>query len=348
MKSKPTIVIDEQVPLLAELLHQQAQVQQLPAQHITNKNLQKAQALVARSVTPVSGKLLAQTGVQFVGSPTAGINHLDTQWLEQQNIRWAYAAGCNAQAVADYVLACIVNCQKQNLITDSKCRAGIIGAGHIGTQVASYLRQLGMTVLCYDPPRAEHDKTFRSAQFDELINLDLLCVHAALCNDTKHFINDKLIAKQNDNLVIINAARGDILDESTLLNYASVTFCLDVWPNEPNVKKDYVNSCFIATPHIAGYSIEAKERASLMIYDAICQHFNFENCAEKNPQNSSSFSILQLDNWQNQLLHCINPLQMTQHMKDAYNNGHINFKQYRQSLPWRHELAAIAHIARKQ
>src|SRR5690606_28355566 len=101
------IVADDKIPYIRELFGTIAEIVTLPGNQITREHLRDAHALLTRTILPVNKDLLSETTVTFVGSVTAGFDHLDTNWLEQQGIHWEYAAGANATAVAEYVLACV-------------------------------------------------------------------------------------------------------------------------------------------------------------------------------------------------------------------------------------------------
>ncbi|MCH9769296.1 MAG: erythronate-4-phosphate dehydrogenase, partial [Gammaproteobacteria bacterium] len=161
--TKLSIVADELIPLSASQLADIAIIKRLPGHAITQQDLIHADALLTRTITSVNAKLLNNTPVKFVGSATAGIDHLDTDWLAQQKIHYAFAAGANAEAVSEYVLACLATLMELKFLSAGKFSVGIIGVGHVGSCLAKLLAQLNIDTVLYDPPRALHDKQFISA-----------------------------------------------------------------------------------------------------------------------------------------------------------------------------------------
>ncbi len=135
--------------------------------------------LWVRTVTQVDEALLAGTGVRFVGTATAGYDHLDTGWLDRNGIAWAYAPGANAVAVAEYVLCVIAALRTRDQLRGPSLRAGVIGVGQVGRIVADYLAQAGFQLILNDPPRAAPSRVLNTP-LTEFANLDLLCLHPAL------------------------------------------------------------------------------------------------------------------------------------------------------------------------
>ncbi len=149
------IVADENMPLVKELFGQFAEVKLMAGRKISSEDLVDADALLVRSVTQVNQSLLEASQVNFVGSATIGTDHIDRDYLAEQGIQFAYAPGCNAQAVAEYVLSAIAYWAQQQQKDLTQCRVGIIGAGNVGTKVAQVLELLGIDYLLNDPPLEE-------------------------------------------------------------------------------------------------------------------------------------------------------------------------------------------------
>ena len=106
------IVADDKIPLLDELYGTLATITRKPGQIISARDVQNADILLIRSITYATAELLQNSSVSFVGTLTSGIDHLDTNWLNQTNIHWAHTKGANAKAVAEYVASCIAALKK--------------------------------------------------------------------------------------------------------------------------------------------------------------------------------------------------------------------------------------------
>jgi erythronate-4-phosphate dehydrogenase len=160
-------------------------------------------------------------------------------------------------------------------------RAGIIGAGHTGRAAEQLLTRLSVRCVRYDPPKAEIEPGFQSSTLDEVLDCDILTFHTPLTNTgpwpTYHWLDsDKL--KSRTYQLIINASRGGVVDEQALLNSYQKdkvrSFVLDVWENEPVFSDRTAEAAFLSTPHIAGYSIQAKQKATRMVMQSLCEFFN--------------------------------------------------------------------------
>ncbi|MGX5174627.1 4-phosphoerythronate dehydrogenase [Aliikangiella sp. IMCC44653] len=278
---KFSLVADENMPLLDELFACFAQIQKLPGREIKATHLVAADALLCRSVTQVNATLLNESPVKFVGSATIGIDHLDTQWLDNNKITWTNAAGCNAAAVAQYVISAISHwcLHKHKKITELK--VAIVGAGNVGSLLAAYLNILCVDYVLCDPPLKKCGDKRRFVSFEEALNCDVVSLHVPLTHNgdcpTYHLLNANNLNRLKHNQLVINSARGGVIDNLALRSYLNqpqhADFALDVFENEPHIDGELVKRCWLATPHIAGHTLEGKLRGSFFIYQAFCQHF---------------------------------------------------------------------------
>lgn len=337
------IVVDEQIPLVDKLFAAQKLVKK-PGPEIRRRDLIDAQMLWVRTITPVDAALLQDTPVRFVGSATAGYDHLDTAWLEKQGIFWTNAPGANAVAVAEYVLMVIAALQTKNILCHSPLRAGVIGMGHVGCWVSDYLSQAGFEVIVNDPPRSAREENFHSTPLQEFNNLDLISIHAALTthlpHPSYHLLTDSFFQRQKPGTVIINAARGEIVDTQTFLRQSRLRLCLDVWESEPDINLNLLNQALIATPHIAAYSVAAKQRASLYLYAKAQEFFGWP---QVDLEIKAGVKKLPAD-WQKQALEIFNPLVYTGKMRGCLteeNNVAEKFRQLRESYTWRKSLLSL-------
>jgi len=233
--------------------------------------LQDNTILLCRSTLQVNQALLENTTIRYVATASSGSCHLDKVYLESKNIAWMDAKGANQEAVTDYML-----CLFSYLDISLHQRIGIMGMGHVGSLLCQRLQTLGFKVIAYDPPRADHDATFDSASFDAFCKADVFCIHAEYHNGeyhpTHHSLSHAFFDAIKPGAIILNAARGDIIDELALLTHPKpLTYCTDVYSHEPSPNPAILARAALCTPHIAGHSIEAKRRAVYFAAKAIYQ-----------------------------------------------------------------------------
>ncbi len=230
--------------------------------------------LVCRSTLKVTPTLLKHAKLACVATASSGTDHIDADYLQSQNIRLFDAKGSNAEAVTDYVQASLAYLKQQDLIPGSK--VGVIGAGEVGSRVITRLQTLGFEVIAYDPLKLD----FTSCSFDKLKACQVLCIHANL-HDTKphpsrNLIDSAFLESLKPNTVIINAARGGIVNEAALLKLSKkIIYCTDVYMNEPYIHPGIIDYATLCTPHIAGHSIEAKQNAVRDLSVQLATHFNY-------------------------------------------------------------------------
>lgn len=288
-----TIIADSGIPCLSEFFGPFGEVITLPAGEISRERIRKADALIVRSVTRVDASLLAGSAVRFVGSATIGTDHVDLPFLEDNGIRFAYAPGCNAQSVVEYVLAalCAVSRDKGEELTEKT--VGIVGCGAIGSRLAGYLEGLGIRTLRCDPPRTEQgERGF--IEFPDLAEQsDIVTLHCPLSrtgdHPTHHLINQERLSYFRSGAWLINTARGAVVDGVALsraIDSGKIgATVLDVWENEPLPDPTLVARCDIATPHIAGYSWEGKVNGARMIAAALADWLGKEPPSPLLPEN---------------------------------------------------------------
>lgn len=343
------IVADVHIPCIKEYFNSYGELVLLPGRAITPADVQDADILIVRSVTHVNEELLSGSKVKYVGSVTAGGDHLDTNWLDEAGILWDVAAGFNAPPVADYVVSTIAALQQQQLLGKENLTAAVIGVGNVGRIVTEKLKLLNFDVVLCDPPRAEHEKDFISTKLDDLTNFDLISLHVPLTRanyyPTYHFIERHFLQRQKPECVLLNASRGAVINSDDLLRYGThLHWCFDVWEHEPKINKAILAQTKIATPHIAGYSAQSKIRGIDMIYQLACK---------KNIIHEQVFTPIVMPHqylefnrtktaWQDIVLGVFNPLVITEMMQTilmpASDYGHL-FDEMRHQFNYRHEYA---------
>lgn len=272
------IVADENIPLLDEFFAASAQITRLPGRAITAADVQNADVLLVRSVTQVNQQLLAGSAVRFVGTCTIGTDHLDLDYLAKADIRWASAPGCNARGVVDYVLGSLLVLAERTGVDLNTRTYGVVGAGQVGSRLIKVMRALGWRVLVCDPPRAAREGGDYHSIEQLLEQCDVLSVHTPLISDgplaTRHLLDAERLRALRPDAWLINASRGAVVDNAALyqllLQRVDVQVVLDVWEGEPLVDVPLAGLCQIATPHIAGYSLDGKLRGTAQIYQAFC------------------------------------------------------------------------------
>jgi len=229
-------------------------------------------ALLVRTVSKVNATTLPDTGrLRWVGTASAGEDHLDITWLHSKGIAVGSAAGCNARAVAEYVITMMMLVADREGWDPWQEKLGIVGAGHVGSMVDMFCKALGMETVLYDPPRAIRDSGFKSASIDEVLEAGMMSLHLPLITegewDTRYWLNEERLKRARRKLVI-QASRGGILDEEALKHALRTEWLgsaiIDVWDNEPNADPELIHMASIATPHVAGYSKQSKRRATEM------------------------------------------------------------------------------------
>lgn len=265
------ILIDKYIPYLDGVLDDYATVVFLAPEQFTPERVHDADALIVRTRTKINRDLLEGSQVRIVVTATIGYDHIDTDYCREQHIAWTNCPGCNAQAVCDYIEEVLTNStisQFPNFPTHP-LTIGIVGVGHVGSKVAAMAERRGFRVLRNDPPKGI------GVSLDELAaQADIITFHTPLDSTTYHLCDADFLAKCQPHALIINAARGGIVDEQALMN-SQHPYVIDCWENEPNISSAVLchERCLLASYHIAGYSVEGKHNASQMCLDALCRFF---------------------------------------------------------------------------
>jgi len=274
------IVADENIPLLDEFFADFGEIRRAPGRAIDREVLGDAEVLLVRSVTRVDRALLAGSRVRFVGTCTIGTDHLDLAYFDAAGIAWASAPGCNARGVVDYVLgSLLVLADEQGCALDTRTY-GVVGAGQVGGRLVDVLRGLGWRVLVCDPPRQAAEGGDFVGIEQILAECDVISLHTPLqrggAHPTHHLFDAERLARLKPGCWLINASRGAVVDNAALtqalLGRPDLQAVLDVWEGEPQVDAELAGLCRIATPHIAGYSLDGKLRGTAQIYQAFCLH----------------------------------------------------------------------------
>ena len=255
-----------------------------------------AEAIIVRNRTVVDGQLLdAAPGVRVIGRLGVGLDNIDLDACAARNVAVKPATGANVDAVAEYVIATVLMLTRGTFEATPEVAAGrwprgastglevrgrtlgLVGYGAIAQRVATMATALGMRVVAHDPYLPDDDPAWRhatAASLEELLDAaDAVSIHVPLTASTSNLIGEAEIARLSDRAVLVNTARGGVVDETAVV--AALRSgrlrgaALDVFRTEP-VSED-TGALFIdvphllLTPHIAGITEESNVRVSDMI-----------------------------------------------------------------------------------
>jgi erythronate-4-phosphate dehydrogenase len=350
------ILYDLAMPYAAAFFDSLGEAKSFDLGSLTCESLVDIDALFVRSTTKVDAELLEKANkLQFVATATAGFNHLDIDYLNQREIRWYSAGGCNATAVAEYVISAILQLAHEDKFDPFAKKVAIIGAGNIGSALSNILNGLNINHVLCDPPLQATDKNRSFVNFETAIQADIICLHTPLIKSgdfsTLHMFGSNELSRLSENQYLINACRGEVIDNNALLSLFKIgkklNVVLDVWENEPLIKHDLIPYIRLATAHIAGHTLEGKARGTSMAYDAFCCHLKKQNLLKLDdflPAFENNLSVDPSLSSFNQLF------QMVKHMYDIKKDDGIfrarmakseAFADIRKHYPVRREFSAV-------
>ncbi|MDE1184862.1 MAG: 4-phosphoerythronate dehydrogenase PdxB [Pantoea sp.] len=274
------ILVDENMPYARELFSRTGEVLAVPGRPLPEAELADASGLMVRSVTKVNAALLAGTPVKFVGTATAGTDHIDETSLVEAGIAFSAAPGCNAIAVVEYVFSSLLLLAERDGFNLRDRTVGIVGVGNVGGRLQKRLQAWGVKTLLCDPPRADRGDAEVFHSLDELVaQADILTFHTPLFKDGRykswHLADAALLMALRPNTILINACRGPVVDNAALLQVLNMrqdlSVVLDVWEPEPELSLELLDKVDIATAHIAGYTLEGKARGTTQVFEAWCE-----------------------------------------------------------------------------
>ncbi len=284
------IAIDEALPCGSEAFSDIGELRPFSSEDLKAGDIGDADVLIVRTVTRVDESLLRGSSVRFVAAASAGIDHIDQQYLKSEGIGFCCAAGCNADAVSEYVVTalCVVAARRDwDLARKS---IAVIGVGHVGSRVAKKAKALGMDVLLCDPPlrNLTGDRQYRD--FKDVLGADILTLHVPLASGeypTLHMIDKSVLERFSSKQYLVNTSRGAVIDnrelKAALLEHKIEGAILDVWEREPQIDFSLLESVDIGTPHIAGVALDSKIRATEMVREELCRFFNIKSTWDAGP-----------------------------------------------------------------
>lgn len=277
------IVADKDIPYLNGVFEPYSyKVEYLKGSEIGERQVIDADILIVRTRTICNRELLENSKVSVIATATIGTDHIDMEYCNAKGITVFSAPGCNAGAVVQWVLSAIFSSLNKGGYADlSSVTLGIVGVGNIGLRLAESAKALGFNVLQCDPPREEKDGCNNFVSLNQIASQsDIVSLHVPLTfkgsHKTHHMVNGEVLSKLKPNAILLNSSRGGVVDENELLNRLiskNLIVGLDVWENEPHLNTDLLQRVHIATPHIAGYSLEGKVNATQLVVESLSKHF---------------------------------------------------------------------------
>jgi erythronate-4-phosphate dehydrogenase len=273
------ILFDENIPFGAEAFSTLGAARACPGRAMTNADVHDVDLLFVRSVTRVNAELLEGSRVKFVATATSGSDHIDGAYLARRDIPWCDAIGSNANSVAEYVVAALLELGARHDFTLAGKSVGVIGVGHVGSLVVEKAHALGMTVVLNDPPRQRAEADFPGVVLDEALQCDVVSVHVPLTKEgpdpTYHLLNADRLRALHPGTILVQSSRGAVTDCTALKNCLAarqeLLTVLDVWEGEPAIDPELLELVDLGTSHIAGYSWTSKVLATAMIYHEACR-----------------------------------------------------------------------------
>ncbi len=346
------IVADENIIGLREFLDAveglNYSLKTLAGRSITISHLKEADVLLVRSVTRVDETLLKQSAVRFVGSATTGLEHIDQDFLASEGVYFCSAFGANANAVAEYVVACIAYISQHTAENYFAKEIGIVGYGNVGKALVVKLNALGARCRVYDPLLALQVNDFEFASWEQMLGCDVLSFHVPYTQSgefpTHRMMNSDFFNSLKSGSMLINAARGEICDEHALLaaiKEKDLKCVVDVWQNEPDISLPLLQNATLATPHIAGYSLDAKRNATQHLVEHLFKFLSIQDDSLRYRPAEEKKSEL-IDILESDVLSCIlaayNPENDSRALKSYTGNElAMGFDSLRKNYTHRHE-----------
>jgi erythronate-4-phosphate dehydrogenase len=240
-------------------------------------------ALLIRTRTRCNSELLNGTPVKFIGTPTIGFDHIDTDYCEKNDIKWTNAPGCNSSSVQQYIAAALLRISAESGFSLKDKTLGIIGVGNVGSKVQNLANAFGMKLILNDPPRARKERKKIFSSLEQILNeSDIITLHVPLNmsgqDKTFHLFNNGTFSMLKKGTWFINSSRGEVVETEALKDALGgeklAGAVIDVWEREPEIDIPLMHMAFLATPHIAGYSADGKANGTSMIVKDLCGSFD--------------------------------------------------------------------------
>lgn len=348
------IIADNRIPFLKGVLEPYAHITYLPGAQTGALAVKSADALITRTRTKCNQSTLEGSKVKMIATATIGFDHIDIEYCKTHQINWTNAPGCNSGSVKQYIASALAIISNKLAVCLKNKTLGVVGVGNVGSKVADFAQSIGMQVLLNDPPRAEREGAEKFVGLEELVQkADIISFHVPLQkegkNQTFRMGNLALWANCKKNAVIINSSRGEVIDNNDLLKALQTNTIagavLDVWEDEPKVNLELLNKVLVATPHIAGYSLDGKAKGTANSVQAMSKYFDFP-LKEWYPKNipAPDEPVIEIDAkglsfeevWKKAVLHTYPIMEDN----ERFTNAPEKFENLRGSYPPRREFEA--------
>lgn len=256
----------------------------------------RSKPLVTRRVIEVADNLIV------IGRAGVGVDNIDVEAAKQKGIEVITVPEATTESVAELAVGLMLAVARKIAYSDREIRRGlwpkkhamgielhgktlgVIGAGRIGSAVARIAKLgLGMNIVYYDRirnPRIEEELEARYVELDKLVEIsDVISIHVPLTPETTHMINETLLRKMKRTAILINTARGAVVDTNALVKALQEGWIagagLDVFEEEPLPKDHPLTKLdnVVLTSHIGASTYEAQERAGIQIAERIVEFF---------------------------------------------------------------------------
>lgn len=279
------VIVDNKIPYIKGQIEKVAdEVVYLPGNAFSREEVADADALIVRTRTICNRELLEGSRVKFIATATIGFDHIDVVYCQEAGIAWTNCPGCNAGSVEQYVHAALLLLKRRKGLDLNRATLGIVGVGHVGKRVKRMAEELGMRVLLNDPPREDNGEMGFVSLQTLARESDVITFHTPLNREGKyktfHLADRKFFDSLERKPFLINSSRGEVVETGALLAALREgkvkEAIIDTWESEPDINLELLDSVFIGTPHIAGYSADGKANATRMSLEALCRFMGKE------------------------------------------------------------------------
>lgn len=273
------IVIDNGIPFIEGVFEPYCEVLYKDGPEITHEDVLDADALIIRTRTRCDEAFLAGTAIKIIATATVGTDHIDLEWCRAHSVKVYNAQGCNAGGVIQYVFSAMYGIAARKSLKLDGATFGIIGVGHVGGKVERMARALGFNVLLCDPPREAVEGPDDFCPLEYLLeNSNIVTMHTPLDETTRDMADEKFFSHMHQGAIFINTSRGEVVVEDALIKAKPRlgAIVIDTWRGEPDINRELMKAADIATPHIAGYSLQGKINGTASAVQAVARYFGLK------------------------------------------------------------------------
>ncbi|MBR5076469.1 MAG: 4-phosphoerythronate dehydrogenase [Bacteroidales bacterium] len=269
-------VIDRAIPFVEGVFEPYAEVLYKEGPDIRREDLLDADALVIRTRTRCDAALLEGTAVKLIATATVSLDNIDQAWCAEHGVYVKNASGCNAGGVTNYVFSALYGTAARRSISLAGATLGIIGLGSAGSRVEEMGSRLGFKILRYDPLRAAAEGPADFHPLEEVLaGSDVVTMHIPVNDTTRGMANAAFFATMRPGAFFINTAQGELVVEQDLIDAIPRLgpVALDTWCHEPDINRELMALVDIATPHIAGYTLQGKQIGTSLAIRSVARFF---------------------------------------------------------------------------